>query len=149
MLKKVLLISFLGISSFNVCNSANAVIPAAVWNYKSVNLSNSTPESITFKWDSHNPSTNSPFSFIDPIILMGVNGNMNPTIKNIPMINLINDADATVNIIASSTTTNTELCGVTFQGDGSIDVNPKSADTYRCTASISGDGIFDFTISPK
>ncbi|MCD6039002.1 MAG: hypothetical protein K0S27_402 [Gammaproteobacteria bacterium] len=145
MLKKIFLISCLSIFSFNVCNSANADIPPAGWNYKSVNLINSTPESVTITWASNDPSTGRPFSFIantDPITL-DRNKNM-----NVPITKLIDDADATFTIIASSTASPpATLCVATFQGEEIIDIEPKFAHPYRCAVSVSGDGMLSFTIS--
>lgn len=95
--------------------------------------------------DSNDPSTERSFSFItstNPITLIA-NTNI-----NVPVKKLINDADATFSITAKSST-NVSLCAVTVQGDTSIDVEPKSADPYRCTASVSGDGMVTFTVSPS
>lgn len=68
MLKKVLLISLLAIS--NLCNAANAEnSPALLWNYKSIWLTIFTNELVTVSWNSYDPATKAPFSFIS---------NMNP-----------------------------------------------------------------------
>jgi len=137
--------SCLGVFSFNVCNFANADVPPATWNYKAISLVNKTPEIFTIEWDSGDPSTDKPFPFIttsDPITLSA------SASINVPIEKLINDADATFNIGVKSMT-NEDLCAATFQGDGSIDVEPKVPDLYRCTASVSADETITFTISPS